>query len=404
LEDFTRTFSAAFLERESPHEVQTWQRMWERDSIVERAIVAYDGELMVGTSATKPFDLTVPGPAAIPVAGVTAVSVLPTHRRRGILTQMMRHEIESARRRGEIATVLYASEAGIYGRYGYGPATFSASYRVTTGRAFFLPTAPAGGTLRLVDAEEARGRFPEIGNRHARLQPGSMPRSDASWEAWFEGAQHEQDGMSVTFYVLHQGADGADDGFVAYRAGQDRSPGSLSRPSSVVTITRFVTLSDEAYAALWRYVLGLDLVTDVVAPDRPPSEPLRWLLADPRCLRLTDMTDALWLRPLDIPACLAGRRYGAVGALSLQVHDALVSENSGTYILETGPTAARCARSSRRPDLSLGVAHLGSVYLGGASFTELAHAGLVEEHRAGALLEADQMFLSPVVPWCTSEF
>ena len=328
LEEFIRVFSAAGLETISPDDLRGWQRTWERTGIVDRAIAAYDGERIVGTSATKPFELTVPGPTSIPVAGITAVSVLPTYRRRGILTDMTRRELESARQRGEIATILYASEGVIYGRYGYGPATFAADYSIATGRVAFVPTVQDGGTLSLIDVAESRRRIPEVANRHARLQPGSIPRAEANWDDWFEDAQQEQDGMSETFFVIHQDREGHDDGFVAYRS---RGASFLTGARASVTVTRLTALTDEAYAALWRYVLQLDLVGEVNAGNRPPQEPVRWLLTDPRLLRTTGMYDALWVRLLDVPACLEGRRYFGEGSLTIQVRDAFCPANTATF-------------------------------------------------------------------------
>jgi len=398
---FIRAFSAASLQPSSPDDLRQWQRTWERTGVINRAIAAYDGKTIVGTSASKPFDLTVPGPASIPVAGVTAVSVLPTHRRRGILTEMTRREFESARQRGEIAAVLYASEAVIYGRYGYGPATFVADYSITTDRVAFVPTLQDRGTLSLVDAAEGRRRIPEIADRHASLQPGSIPRAKANWDDWFEDARTEQNGVSEAFFVIHQNRDGHDDGFVAYRS---RGASFPTGACNTVTVTRLTALSDEAYVALWRYVIQLDLVGEVHALNRPLQEPLRWLMADPRRLRTTHMSDGLWVRLLDIPACLEGRHYFCEGSLTLEVRDAFCPANTGAYALEVGPNGARCARTNRNPDLILGMAHLGSVYLGGVSFSELAHAALVEERRSGALLQADRMFASPIAPWCTTHF
>lgn len=402
LEAFIRTFSAAFLETISPDDLRQWQRTWERTGIIDRALAAYDGETIVGTSASKPFELTVPGPASIPVAGITAVSVLPTHRRRGILTEMSRREFESARRREEIAAVLYASEGAIYGRYGYSPATFAAHYSITTGWGAFASTIRDSGKLAMVDATEGRRRIPGIANRHARLQPGSIPRAEAHWDDWFEDAQKERDGMSEAFFVLHQDRDGHDDGFVAYRAKGAPLAGKPHR--TVVTVTRLTALSDEAYAALWRYVIQLDLTGEIRATNRPPQEPLRWLLTDPRRLRTTSLSDGLWVRLLDVPACLEGRHYVCEGSLTIEVRDAFCSENTGTYSLDAGSNGARCVRTSRKADLVLGVAQLGSIYLGGVPCSELAHGALVEEQRPGALLLADRMFMSPIAPWCTTHF
>lgn len=393
LEAYIRAFHAAFVEVVGPDELRRWRRTWERTDVLERAIAAYDGTEIVGTSATKPFELTVPGPAAIPVAGVSAVSVLPTHRRRGILTELMRRELDGAEQRGEVALILYASEGEIYGRFGYGPATFAADYSITTSGVRFAPTFQDDGRVTLVDGATGRERIPDIGNRHARVQPGSIPRHSAVWEDWFEA-------MKDGFFAVHQDRQGRDDGYLAYHA----KPPPLTGERATVIVARLAALTDEAYAALWRYVLRLDLVGEVSAGGRPVREPLRWRLTDPRRLRTTASYDGIWVRLLDIPAALGRRRYFAEDSLVMLVDDPFRPANAGCYALEAGPHGARCARADRDADLALDVAQLGSVYLAGVSFAELARGGLVEERRPGAILRADQMFRSPMPPWCTTGF
>jgi predicted acetyltransferase len=314
---------------------------------------------------------------------------------------MMRRELECARQRGEIALVLHASEAVIYGRFGYGPATFAADYSIATRGISFVPTVWDSGTLVLVDAAEGRRRIPDIANQHARMQPGSIPRAEAVWDDWFERAQRPLGGMGEGFFVIHQNCDGHDDGFVVYRS---REEPSSSGAVINVTVDRLAALSDEAYAALWRYVLELDLAWEVNAGNRRVHEPLRWLLTDPRRLRTTVITDALWVRLVDIPACLEARRYFADGSLTIEVHDPFCPANTGTYTLEVGPGGARCTRTNRGADLALDVANLASAYQGGVSFSELAHGTLVKERRGGTLQQADRMFKSPIEPWCTTGF
>lgn len=313
----------------------------------------------------------------------------------------MRRELKSAGQRGEVALILYASQGAVYGRYGYGPATFAADYSITPGQTAFVPTAGDDGSLTLVNAAEGRQRIPDITNRHACVQPGAIPRAAEHWDGWFERAARPREDMSEGFFVIHQDRDGNDDGFLVYRA---RPVPAAHGEHISVTVDRLTALTDSSYASLWRFVLSLDLADEVTAAGRSVQEPLRWLLANPRSVRTTGMHDAIWVRLLDIPACLEGRGYSAEGSLTIQVRDAFHPTNAGVYVLQVGPHGARCERSDRDADLVLDVAHLGSVYLGGVSFSELAHGSLVEERRAGALLQADRMFMSSVAPWCTTTF
>jgi predicted acetyltransferase len=191
------------------------------------------------------------------------------------------------------------------------------------------------------------------------------------------------------------------DGFVSYRVAGKWEDGF---PTGSLLINDLFTTTPDAYSALWHYCLNVDLVTVVRAPNRSLDEPLRWLLADPRRLRVTRQHDFLWVRLLDVPRALAARRYMAADHLVLEVADAFCPANGGRYALEGGPDGAVCRATSAAADLRLGAEELGAVYLGGARFSTLARAGRVVEARPGALRRADALFAAEPLPWCATDF
>ena len=232
-----------------------------------------------------------------------------------------------------------------------------------------------------------------------------MNRPRNWWEIDLRDPHKTMDGFSARFYAAYVGDDGALEGVAAYRVKQEWQHGIAQ---GTLQLNQLVAITPAAYAALWRHCCDVDLVRTVRAFGLALDEPLRWLLADPRQMRVTTLMDDLWVRLLDIPAALAARRYAATGRLVLEVRDAFCPENAGRYIVDGGPDGGDCRRvangKGEKPDLALDVADLGAAYLGGVRFTTLAQAGRVQEQRPGALARADALFASERAPYCGVAF
>jgi len=358
----------------------------------ERVHVAVeDGEVVGGAGAYR-FDTTVPGGARVPTAGVMAVGVLPTHRRRGILSGLMRKELDDVHEWGEPIATLYASEGAIYRRYGYGLAAISGDISLPRANASFYAAPPSTGRTRLVSEEEALELFPPIYERVAAETPGMLSRSRAWWEArrlpvgWSKG--------EIFKAVLE--IDGRPEGYALYSIESDMQR-MISR--SVLQVREAIGATPDALREIWRFILDVDWIETVRASWVPPDHPLFLLLTEPRRMAYT-AGEALWCRLVDVGAALSARGYGAGEPVVLDVEDGYCPWNEGTW--EIGPDGVE--RTKAEPDLRLGVDMLGSVYLGGFTFAELARAGRVEELRAGAIARADALFRSDRHPWCPEIF
>ncbi len=191
------------------------------------------------------------------------------------------------------------------------------------------------------------------------------------------------------------------DGYITYRVARKWD---LGLPTGTLLIEDLITTTSEAYAALWRYCLSMALVTSVRTSNSSIDEPLRWLLADPRRLRVLRQKDDLWARVLDIPRALSARRYMATDQLTLEIVDTFYPAQTGCYALEGSPAGATCRPTDGAADLRLDVADLGAVYLGGVRFSTLARARRVTELTEGALRRADALFAAEQVPWCATTF
>ena len=392
LEEMVRAASLAFGFEYSKEFVDTERLVFEP----ERAIGAFEGSHIVGTSATATFRVTVPG-AEVPAAGLTSVSVIPTHRRRGVLNSLMEHHLEDAARHGETLSILWASEAAIYGRYGYGMATGACRFAIDRAHSRFAQPHQPSGRTRVVDQEEALRAFPQIYEREQRSHPGMIRWTPDWWRYFLTHPMHQKDGAPT--YVLHE-TGGVLDGYLDYKFKRAWDEGV---PTGTVEVDDLIANSPEAYADLWRYCLDLDLASQVTGWHLRPDEPLLHLLAEPRRLRLT-IGDGLWVRLVDVAAALAARRYAASGRLTIAVRDAFSPKNDGVYELEGGPDGAECRTASGEPDLTLGVADLGAAYLGGTRLRTLEEAGRVVEETPGAIAWADAMFAWDPPPWSPHVF
>jgi predicted acetyltransferase len=360
----------------------------------EHPLGAFLGDELAGTAMSFSLELTVPGGIRLPMGGVSYVAVHPLRRRRGVLRALMRHQLDDLHARGVPVAGLAASEAGIYGRFGYGPATWDSSWRLARGATRHLADTRS---LELVDARTALDLFPGVHERARRTQLGDVRTYPGRWRDLIGDGR--PDGRQ---FVVCRDEARHPSGYAIYRIERE----SRWSAHATVVVDHLIACSDVAYRTLWGYLGDLDLTDWVVASGRPEHEPLQWALTDRRQLAVTAVRDHLWVRLVDLPAALSGRRYAAEGSLVLEVTDACCPWNEGRWMLDGGPDGAQCrpvTRAGAAAGLRLDAAALGSLFLGGASAALLARAGRVEGEPA-AVRRADQMFRAGQDPWCSTEF
>lgn len=362
---------------------------------VDRTLAAFEGDAIVGTSRNYSMELTTPGGTILPAAGVSAVAVLPTHTRRGILSSMMTGLLDDAVAREEPVAMLTASEGGIYGRFGFGMTIRTFGVKISTADAEFMSARPAG-RLRMLDVDAARKIEPEVLERARRSRPGAISRPDAWWAA----EQHDPS-TGVRFDVVYESPGGSVDGFACYAIKDDWAPGV---PKNRIHASDVVALTPEAEHALWRHLCEVDLVRTIEAWHVPADTPLPWMLKSARAVQPT-LRDFVWTRLLDVPAALGARTYASVGRVTIEIHDSFRPGASadGVFAVEGGPEGAQVGTGGA-PDLACDVRELSAAWLGGVRFSELAAAGLVEERTPGALATADAMFASTPLPFAYTWF
>lgn len=373
----------------------------------ERSLAAFDDDRMVGTTLAFSFGLTVPGGGIVGAAGISAVAVLPTHRRRGILSALMRRQLTDIAAGGEPVAALFASEAAIYGRYGYGSAAEQYSFTINRGEGRLRPR-PGGPVappvLRLAEPRDSVADLRSVYDVVRATRPGMLTRSDAWWNVLLADPEFMREGSCPLRCVIAEDQSGPR-GYALYAAKPDW--GRDEMPAQVLWIRDLFAVDPAAAAALWADLLSRDLVSEVRTRMRPTDDPLLHLLADPRRARAR-VSDGLWIRLVDLPAALRERRYACGVDLVIEVADHLLPANEGRWRLQAGGPADQaeptCERTAAAADIVLPVSALGAAFLGGTRLGALAGAGLVTELRPGTLAALSAALWWDPAPWSPMMF
>lgn len=388
----------------SSDEFETWARMIantygqdrrdadlqnERSTLeLDRTIAAFDGDAPVAGAAIYTRSMTIPG-AMQPIAAVTWVGVAPTHRRRGILTSMMRKQfIDLHESGGEPIAALNASEATIYGRFGYGITSRAARLEGEKRSMQFRPDIDVGqGTIRLLSRNEARPLIEKVYDTVRIGSVGWLDRPGKFWNARLYDEEHLRDGATSLRLAVHEEPDGAVTGYAIYRL---KSEGDDSDGKSTVQIKELTATTQQAYAALWRFLIGIDL-HQWISYEGSLDEPLQHLLLDVRAVRST-LFDRLWVRLVDVDRALVTRRYTTPLDMVFEVEDTFCPWNARRYRLQADGDSVACERTRASADLQLSSTELGAIFLGGTTLASLAAAGRIKELRSGAVARCTVAF------------
>ncbi len=387
LRQFARVHAAAFGHRfEEERLVSLILPALERVSCV----AAYDRGRMVGVSVDEPFEITLPGGRFAPTRGVTWVGVLPTERGRGLLRALLAQQHADFRHQQIALSLLYASQTTIYGRFGYGPATVRVSEaELDTRHGAFARPFQDSGMIEMVDHLPPLPIVRAVLDRSRVDIPGELSRSDAAIAEGFADAAPKQ------FRIAHRDADGGYDGFAAYTIEPDWLYEAI--PRGRTSVSMLLSATAQAHAAIWRYLLDLDLTRTVTIRNRPLDDPIRLLLAEWRHYHVKHVSDGLWVNLLDPAAALGQRGYACEGRLVFDLE-------GERLLLEVEGDQARCVGSDRAAEIEIDRATLSSAFLGGTRFGTLRDGLALRELSPGACVRADRMFATSRDPWCSYEF
>jgi predicted acetyltransferase len=401
--DWSRALNTGFLRTPTPSAEEVADRGSYLD--LSRTLGAFDAGRCVATFRSFPQELTAVGGAPVPADAITNVTVTATHRRRGLLTRMMAHDLAAAKERGDVVATLIAAEYPIYGRYGFGPATHLTEWTVDVPRTGLDPRRPHpedGGRIDLVDGEDVRKTGPALYDRLRRERPGFTSRDERWWQIHTGAVRPERVPWTEPFHALYRSPEGEVEGLATYVC--DDTWGDAKQPLNTATVKSLIALTPAAERALWHYLCSIDWVVRVGSGRRAPDDLLPHLLPDPRAAHVTTHADWLWVRVLDVVRALQARTYQAPGTLVLEVVDP-GGYTGGRYRLETFPEGpGTCVPTTASPDLTLDVADLATLWLGDESAVRLAALGRVREERAGAARLADALLRTSRRPWCPDVF
>ena len=357
---------------------------------LDRAIAAYDDSNIVGTAHAFTTKMNIPG-GILNCAAVDYVAVLPTHRRRGTLTKLMKEQLADIYERGETIAALHTSESLIYGRFGYGIGTYDENWEIDTRHSDYKRSIDYDGSFEFENPSLVKESMPSIYETSMRNRPGSILPTSDRWERMAVDTKVSNGNLQQYFHVKYLSL-GKHKGYVRYSIAKD-----------VVTVVELMASNLQAHAALWRFCFDIDLIWKVKASRRPTDDPLLFMLTDPR--RLTrNVKDSLWIRLIDVQKALESRSYNVTGTLVFKINDAFCSWNDEVFELEIQSGGVHCSVSKKSPDLVVDVSDFASTYLGTIGFSKLKNSGRLEEHTQGSVKLADQMFNSELSPWCPYSF
>jgi len=402
LADYVRCVATAFFfdpKIDDDDDVLAFWRDRSQGDFSRRHAGFVDGTL-AGTAGAFATELTVPGGDAVAIAAITGVTVLPTHRRRGLLRAMVDVQLADAVDRGEVAAMLIAAEWPIYGRYGYGMAIEAAGTVVDATAARF-PPGDDPGSVSLVSLVELRRLAPPVFDAHRRTVAGPIARSEMTWDVMLGlRVNPGEQPAKAAIALVHRDGDGAVDGYALYRA---REEWVDNRPTVTLDVSELLTTDDTAYRSLWAFLASIDWVKEVRAGVRAIDEPLRLLVDDGRAVVQRDRSDHMWVRLLDVETALAARRYEAPVDVIVEVEDPMLG-HGGRWRLEGDGDGATATPTTLSADLVVALDALSGAYLGGTPLWWFAQAGKVDEVTPGALARLDRALRTRRAPWCTTSF
>ncbi|MEV8589569.1 GNAT family N-acetyltransferase [Streptomyces sp. NPDC051180] len=369
-----------------------------------RTLGAFDRDRVVATFRSFRQEVSTVGGGSLTADAITQVTVSPTHRRRGLLSRMMAEDLAAAKERGDAVATLIAAEYPIYGRYGFGAASWTTEWSVDVRRTGLDPRRSGrpedGGRIDLTDAEEIRKTGPEVHRRLAAVRAGVTNRDTRGWEIG-TGLGHQSAPWREPYYAVYRSESGEVEGYVSYHA--DDKWDDAKQPVNTATVRDLIAVTPAAERALWHYLCSIDWIATVRSGYRAPDDPLPLLLPDPRAAKTLTYVDMLWVRVLDVVRVLESRTYPVADRLVLDVRDA-DGLAGGRFRLDASPAGVSCVPTSESADLAFDVAESGTLAFGDESAVRLVRLGRVEERTAGAAARADLLFRTPLRPFSPDIF
>jgi predicted acetyltransferase len=386
------SFARAEARANNRHATQEYVVHGQHSLATDRTLAAFDGDELVATSVSHAFQISIPG-GELPLGGIGWVSVLPTHRRRGIMTQLVDEHLRASHERGECLCGLWSTGGDMYARYGFGISAFSESWKIDAHNARLNTVVPNAGRLISLHTPESRVRFPDVFTRLGKQRTGVVERDEIFWDVEFEDREEQRHGASGFFFTGYE-LDNQLDGYLKYRINEERRE---------LEVSELVSTTLDASTTLWAYCFELEQIDTISAWNRPVDDPLPWQVTNPRVIK-RNLHDAMWLRLVSVSDALTSRAYATKNRLVLQVADTICPWNDGRYELNVDAAAVSCEQTTAPADVTVDVSVLGAIYLGGISPGTLHRAGGLEQHRDGAVTELANLFATSVSPWTPHVF
>lgn len=357
-----------------------------------------DGDRLAAKAAFYPFhELAIPG-GRIRANGLTSVSVHPNYRRQGLLRRMIGRYLEAGVTRGDGLSMLFAQDYEIYGRFGFGHASDSYNLRIPHGTRLIAPDGYSADDFSIdFDYADPGRDAPFIHQiQQAQTRPGTPVRELPGFQQHALTSEFAP-GQPLRILRVARGDEPA--GYALFTRPH------ISDRAGIAPVTDWNALDAGAEYALWQAMADVDLVRIVEAQRVPVDSPLVFMLPDPRAAT-PGVQDDLFARILDLPVCLASRRYEADLDLVLQIDDPLLPINHGLWrmVISGGRAEVNRAAVGAAADVSLSISQLSAAYLGRPVLAGMARADQIVEHVAGSADLLHRAMSWPVQPAATWVF
>jgi predicted acetyltransferase len=362
-----------------------------RQSIIDmsRFRMAMDRGKIVGVAGSYAMDVTLPGGSTVPMSGVTWVSVAATHRRQGLLTRLIEACHADTDERGEPVAMLFASEGGIYERFGYGIASHMRRVAIDRRAATFRPDlSPDLRAVEFIEGDDAVAQRERLWEQFRRQRAGEVSRS-AAWQQFLADIWGKpSDGLTQAFFLAH------DHGYAAYRMGENWTEGV---PKYRLELVELVALTPQAHLDLWATIVGVDLVTTIGLRTLPLDDPLPYYFTDSRVVTTLGIKDGVWANVRDVATCFGARTYGTAAKM-------VIEADGRRWAIESDGAEASCRSVRTRPDLVTDHATLGALLFGGIRPSQLVAAGRLTARSTDMVRRADPFFVTSPEPQCLTYF
>lgn len=364
---------------------------------IARPIVLIDGGEPVASLRVYPFRILIEG-QPIEMGGVSSVSCLPEHRRKGHVGRLLVHALAEMRDRGQALSALYTPHPDLYRRYGWMVAASNLKYTFNPKHVHPYVTARPPGHAERVD-EEDWTLIRDLYRQWAQERTGPLDRSEAWWREGFFRVIYDDGDRKLNDVAVWRNDAGEATGYMCY------TPSRTPSGSSSVHVRELVSLSGEAHVGLLRYILSHDLSNEITYYG-PVDDTFAYTFDNSYQLK-REFVEDIMLRVVDVERAVAARPAGVgagKGAFTIEIADAACPWNTGAWQITSEGGQLSAAKTDGAGQIAMEAATFAAIYDGYMKTSDAVRSGLAQSNDDKAIAQADATFATKYSPNCLDFF